>query len=188
VAYLGLDTLTTLALGHGLFQSDSSKGSEALWRHSLETAMAARAIALCEHLPPARLDEAFLTGMLHDVGRVVFAAAGGADHAKDPDIAATVDGLHAEAGAYLLGLWGFPSQIVAAVALHHHPGQGAAPGLDLTLVVHVADRLVRHPDTSAQTPEQLGIEPGLLEQLGMADRLPAWRAAVNSAASEKEAS
>ena len=33
---------------------------------------------------------------------------------------------HAEVGAYLLGLWGLPFQIVEAVANHHAPERGAA--------------------------------------------------------------
>ena len=82
VAFLGLDTLTALVLGHGLFQSAGSSATEALWQHSLQTAMAARAIALHERLPGPRVEEAFLAGMLHDVGRVVFATrAGKADAA-----------------------------------------------------------------------------------------------------------
>jgi CheY-like chemotaxis protein len=78
LAYLGLDTVAALAIGHSLFQSSGSNtpggvNLDQLWQHSLRTAMAARAIALVEKFPTARVDEAFLTGMLHEVGRVVYA-------------------------------------------------------------------------------------------------------------------
>src|SRR5258708_5236413 len=140
VAFLGLDTLTALVLGHGLFQSGSN-ATEALWSHSFRTAIAARAIAQHERLPAQRVDEAFLTGMLHDVGRVVFAArmseAAGSPLKSSTDTMMQVDQHHAEVGAYLLGLWGFPSHIVAAVALHHTPSQRADAGFDLTAMVHV---------------------------------------------------
>jgi HD-like signal output (HDOD) protein len=35
-------------------------------------------VALCEKFPQAKADEAFLGGMLHDVGKVVFATRGAA--------------------------------------------------------------------------------------------------------------
>ena len=183
VAFLGLDTLTALVLGHGLFQSGGSNATEALWTHSLRTAIAARAIALHERLPAPRVDEAFLTGMLHDVGRVVFATrlseTDGSDLSASADTKMQVDKHHAEVGAYLLGLWGFPSHIVAAVALHHTPAQRADAGFDLTAIVHVADRLVHRELGGNLEPQEFGIEPGLLESLGLAEHLPQWSTALD---------
>jgi HD-like signal output (HDOD) protein len=183
VAFLGLDTLTALVLGHGLFQSGGSNATEALWLHSFRTAIAARAIALHERLPAPRVDEAFLTGMLHDVGRVVFAnrksEVGGTELKSSANTLMHVDKHHAEVGAYLLGLWGFPSHIVAAVALHHTPSQRADAGFDLTAIVHVADRLVHRELIGNLEAGETGIEPGLLEGLGLADHLPQWSKAIN---------
>ena len=53
VAYLGLDTIGALVLGHSIFnQHEVSRtrgaGISHLWQHSLQTAAAASAIALCE--------------------------------------------------------------------------------------------------------------------------------------------
>jgi len=189
VAFLGLDTLTALVLGHGLFQSGGSNATEALWSHSFRTAIAARAIAQHERLPAQRVDEAFLTGMLHDVGRVVFATrmsgSAGAQLRSSADTMMQVDQHHAEVGAYLLGLWGFPSHIVAAVALHHTPSQRADTGFDLTAIVHVADRLV-HSESGVSQTQDFGIEPGLLEPLGLADHLPQWSTAVGHVESEQK--
>jgi putative nucleotidyltransferase with HDIG domain len=194
VAYLGLDTLAALVLGHSLFQSGESKVSDEtsldrLWRHSMQTATAARAIALHEHLPLARAEEAFLAGMLHDVGRVVFATrntakAGEAAISKE-DALEEIEKHHAEVGAYLLGLWGFPSHIVAAVAHHHTPNQRAETGLDLTVLTHVADRLTRSQGEKSPAPVDLGIEPGLLEGLGLLNRLPRWIAVLGALEAEQ---
>lgn len=191
VAYLGLDTLTALVLGYGLFQSNGSSALEGIWQHSLRTATAARAIALKERLPRPRVDEAFLGGMLHDVGRVVFATRGGAAEAHcdvdDARAAGSVgrskahvqaDQHHAEVGAYLLALWGFPSHIVAAVALHHKPSQRPDTGLDLTVLIHAANRLTLAGDGTPAEPATLGIEPEVLERLGLVDHLPEWLRAV----------
>ena len=188
VAYLGLDTLASLVLGHSLFQSgDDSRSMELLWHHSQRTAMTARSIALKEKLPRSRVEEAFLTGMLHDVGRLVLATRSAGKTTATGDARALIDDYHAEAGAYLLGLWGLPSQIVEAIALHHHPGRRADPGLDLTVLTHVADRLVLAQGDAATTPEDLGIEPGLLEALGLLDHLPEWRSAADTVSSGEPA-
>jgi putative nucleotidyltransferase with HDIG domain len=196
VAYLGLDTVAALALGHSLFQSGSSSerggvNLEELWRHSLQTATAARAIALVEKLPPARVDEAFLAGMLHDVGRVVYATRStpktGEPAGSNEDSADEMNLRHAEVGAYLLGLWGFPSHIVAAVALHHAPSLRADTGFDLTVLLHIADRLAHAEAERSLGPLELGIDPGLLEGLGLLNHLPEWSAALTVLDSEPAA-
>jgi HD-like signal output (HDOD) protein/CheY-like chemotaxis protein len=176
VAYLGFDTLTALVLGHSLFCAHKSSAMEVLWRHSFETARAAREIALAEQLSPIRVEEAFLAGMLHDVGRVVFATRTG-PQASTP--AANVDTHHAEVGAYLLGLWGFPSHIVAASALHHKPSARADRSLDLTVLVHVADRLAHREPGSTPALAESGIEPGVLDELKIVDHWPKWLEAVS---------
>jgi putative nucleotidyltransferase with HDIG domain len=156
VAYLGLDTLGALVLGRGTFQSGLVSvipgfSLENLWRHSLEVATAARAIALYERQPTAKADEAFLAGMLHDVGKVVFATRvvpmPDGIPASVEQALAQMDVHHAEVGAYLLGLWGFPHPIVEAVAFHHAPLQTADEGLCLPRLIHTADRLVHQRRT-----------------------------------------
>jgi putative nucleotidyltransferase with HDIG domain len=192
VAYLGLDTLGALVLGHSVFQSRGSSVSdnvEGLWRHSLLTATAARTIALHEKLPLARAEEAFLTGMLHDVGRVVFAtgsdATTGTPAISIQNKISQADAHHAVVGAYLLGLWGFPNQIVESVAQHHTPSLSSETGFGLTAVVHVADRLAHRCGAITLGSLELGIEPGLLEQLGLESHLPHWCGAMDVLDSER---
>jgi putative nucleotidyltransferase with HDIG domain len=161
---------------------------EELWRHSLQTATAAREIALAERFPIARAEEAFLAGMLHDVGRVVYATRStpktGKPAGSDEDTADEISLHHAEVGAYLLGLWGFPSHVVAAVALHHTPSLRADSGFDLTVLIHVADRLAHAQAERSLGASEFGVEPGLLESLGLLDHLPQWSAAITALDSE----
>lgn len=182
VAYLGMDTLGVLVLGHSAFKSGVATGIpgfslEHLWQHSLDTAMAARTVALSEKLSPAQAEEAFLAGMLHDVGKVIFAtrpAPADDPAASAEDATARMDAQHAEVGAYLLGLWGFPNPIVEAVAFHHAPSHAAGDGLTLPRLIHIADRLAHRAG-----PFEPGLESGLLEDLGLVDRWPVWAAALD---------
>ena len=188
VAYLGLDTLGALVLGHGVFKSGKTTGVEGfslerLWQHSLDAAAAARTVALSQKLPKAKADEAFLAAMLHDVGKVVFATrlAAGSDGlaASAEDAFAQMEAHHAEVGAYLLGLWGFPNLIVEAVAFHESPSKAMTEGLSLPALLHIADRLVHQ--RNAQNPADIReLEPGLLDALGLADRWPVWMEELGS--------
>jgi putative nucleotidyltransferase with HDIG domain len=188
VAYLGLDTLGALVLGHSAFKSGVTTGIagfslERLWQHSLDAAVAARTVALWERWSAARAEEAFLAGMLHDVGKVVFATRGatatGEPVASVEESIAQMEAHHAEVGAYLLGLWGFPTAIVEAVAYHHSPSQGVGDGLTLPKLIHIADRLVHARHAQGAGAVERGLEPGLL-QTGLVDRWPEWLRALDS--------
>src|SRR4051812_22549121 len=45
-----------------------------LWNHSLRTAIAAERLARFEQLPPQWCEEAFVAGLLHDIGKLILAA------------------------------------------------------------------------------------------------------------------
>jgi HD-like signal output (HDOD) protein/CheY-like chemotaxis protein len=187
VAYLGMDTLGALVLGHSVFQSGIATdiagfSMERLWEHSLQTGAAARAIAFSENFSAAKADEAFLAGVLHDVGKVVFAtnAATLSSGAGGADIVARMEAHHAEVGAYLLGLWGFPNSIVEAVAFHHAPSFASAEGLGLPGIVHIADRLLHLRSENRSGSTESGLQEGFLEGLGLGHCLPKWSAAAET--------
>lgn len=185
VAYVGLDTLGAVVLAHSTFKGSllsviAGFSLEALWQHSLEVATAARALALYEKLSQSKADEAFLAGMLHDVGKVVFATRTvpmpDGSCASDEQALAQMDAHHAEVGAYLLGLWGFPNPIIEAVAFHHAPSETGGEGLCLPKLIHIADRLVHQRRAQASPPPENGLEPKLLEKLNMETRWADWSA------------
>jgi putative nucleotidyltransferase with HDIG domain len=183
VAYLGLDTLGALVLAHSTFKGSLVSvirgfSLDALWQHSLEVATTARTLALYEKLPQSRADEAFLCGMLHDVGKVVFATRAvpmpDGTPASDEQALAQMDTHHAEVGAYLLGLWGFPNSIIEAVAFHHAPSQAGGEGFTLPKLIHIADRMVHQRRVDRPPALDGGLEPKLLENLGMEMRWADW--------------
>jgi len=117
---------------------------------SMATAGVARAAARRWRLPAA--DEAFLAGLLHELGALVLAA-------RDPgrrratvaearqarrridDVETEMLGTtHADLGAYLLSLWGLPQTVVDAVLRHHEAEVADRPSI--ALAVHVASALV----------------------------------------------
>lgn len=122
----------------------------ALWQHSLATASAAQALA--QWAGYRGTEEAFVAGLLHDIGKVVLntylkeqfvrvlirAAGGGLTYAEAEREILGFD--HAEAGARLLERWNLPSSLVSAVRYHHAPMEAnlASP---LPCIVHIADAI-----------------------------------------------
>ncbi len=178
VSYLGLDLVKALALAADVFaRAESASGvSSALLgevqQHSMRVARVARALA------PADADDAFMSGMLHDVGRVVLAlaepeskvatAGSGALHECERSRLGVT---HAEVGAYVLGSWGVPLKIVEAVAGHHDPGRLSA-SLDTVTVLHVADALVGRLDGGGT--EHAVLDEAHLDSLGLREKVAAW--------------
>jgi putative nucleotidyltransferase with HDIG domain len=102
---------------------------ERLWRHALSTGIAAKFIA--EKLDFKDSGQAYITGMVHDIGRLaIFQYDQKLYHIIESysleksvpliDAEMAVIGLdHAQIGALLLNKWNFPESIVQAVAYHH---------------------------------------------------------------------
>jgi hypothetical protein len=56
---------------------------------------------------------------------------------------------HAEIGAYLLGIWGFPAPVVEAVAHHHAPSRVPPHGFDTLSAVCIAHAFTEPAETAA---------------------------------------
>lgn len=156
----------------------SSISPAKLWEHSMETAEAARRLARYEHLSRAECDEAFVSGLLHDIGKLVLAGNADLEYAailKQSAQGAAADQLeretfgatHAQVGAYLLGLWGLPDRIVDTVDLHHDLNGATEKRFTSLTAVHVAQCL--KPSGS----RKLDLEH--LKEIGAADRVAEWQ-------------
>jgi response regulator RpfG family c-di-GMP phosphodiesterase len=146
VALLGLDRLRHIAATTRMFTADTAC-------NSLELATRAASIAaLAAKLVPARADEAYSGGLLHDVGRLVHLVAG--DDVPDLD-----------AGACLLDVWGLPVSLVEIVRHHRAPDLAPAAERLVACAVHVASG-----DVDRAAIERAGYGHLLEDWLAVAER------------------
>ncbi len=158
VQYLGINIIKSLVIYIKVFSMvDESPDKRIfyknIWEHSYKVANAAKAIAIAENFDKAEVEEAFLSGLLHDIGKIIMTKMDDypkkvLDHSKNNNISfsdAELDLLetsHAEAGAYLLGIWGLPDRIVESVAFHHFPSLISDMKFDTLAALHVANSIV----------------------------------------------
>jgi HD-like signal output (HDOD) protein len=189
VNLLGLETVAGLILSSHIFAccdqaTMAPLALDALWSHSMATAVCARTIARAEHGEPQMVEDAFMAGLLHDAGKLVFAANLPQRYGQARTLAqaqgmaeceaerAVLGATHAEVGAYLLGLWGLPHPIVEALAFHHCPSAGVGRTFSPLTAVHVANALV-HEGNTADAAVPVDLE--YLAALGLGERLAGWR-------------
>ncbi len=153
VNYLGLSTVRSMVLSAELFRPGKPLSPALdlgqMQRHALSVAAIARSLAA--DAPWA--EDAFLAGLLHDVGFLLLAR-----QFKDQmqgALEATAAGMplaeaeqkfvgvsHGVAGGYLLGLWGLPYEVVDAVANHEVFTRVAHSSFDVLSAVVIAQALL----------------------------------------------
>ena len=109
----------------------------AMWLHSIDTAVAAQHLARLAPRLGVEEGEAYLAGLLHDIGRFVMfehapeeLLAVDEQHWENPDqlIAADLEVFkytHSELGSLACQRWGLPQRLSEVVRLHHEPIDGA---------------------------------------------------------------
>jgi HD-like signal output (HDOD) protein len=158
-----------------------------LAHHCWMTSVFARRIAQSEHCASKIDDQCFLAGFLHDLGHLILAAGLPDRYSLVLQQAATsgistseaeraeFGATHAEVGAYLLGLWGLPTPVIEAVALHHQPVVCLAKEFSPVIAVHVADALANLANRSHLEPPGTCIDTAHLAALGLDGRIEDWR-------------
>jgi putative nucleotidyltransferase with HDIG domain len=154
---LGFSTVRTIALGvcvMKLFGKKDDKDcpidQKAFWSHSLKCAVASKLLATKYKYYVA--GEAFTTGILHDIGKMVLSHfapaqyAGVLAHREERQCTlleaeqARLGFSHADVGGYLLEKWSLPIAIIDAVVHHHRPME-ARHASDLASIIQLADYL-----------------------------------------------
>lgn len=175
-SYLGTSALKNLVLAMETMNRApagvSLKALKAFRTNALLTALLGRHWFAGQ---PRDADSAFVAGMLRDSGHLILAAENEGPHPEAPD-------MHAELGAYLLGLWGIPHPVLEAVAFHEHPERVPHQGLEVVDVVHLADRVAAELAPSPFQPAPSPLDEKRLTELGVtAEQLSSFRSAAKKA-------
>ncbi len=188
---LGVNVIRSVIFSLHLFKSFDTTGEKnfsltRLWEHCLRTASIARCIAKVEGLGKEEADNAYVSALVHDVGKLLMNAHCAeeyeavftevrANNRRVADVEAEMLGLtHAQVGAYLLGLWGLPSEVVNAVALHHTGDTGQVDfGIaDVAYFANLLDHDLFVFNAHYARPQA---SPDRLATIGGPDRLMRWR-------------
>lgn len=153
LARVGIEMLSGFALAAHAFALAGDRelpelSIAQLQEHSLAVARAARELTAGTELA----GDAFLAGLVHDVGRLVIAMAlpdahmavehqlrepGATRRAVETRVLGTS---HAEVGAYVLWQWGLPLPIIDAIAHHDGPAGAATPLRTALRTAHARQR------------------------------------------------
>jgi putative nucleotidyltransferase with HDIG domain len=153
VIVLGFNVVKGLTLCASALSIMKDAGMDQLWRHSLGVAITANLLAT--RLEIKNPEELFVSGLLHDIGKVVL-------YVKWPDVGNCIKdefttgsdrslldveqeltGLsHADIGGSLADAWHLPITLREPILYHHNPPLAKEAVLQ-TAIVHVADILVK---------------------------------------------
>jgi HD-like signal output (HDOD) protein len=187
VTIVGTQQLRDLALATSVMKvfkgiPEDLMNMEAFWCHSIGCGITARVLA--SHRREANLERYFVTGMLHDIGRLLLfmnlprqARAALQRCQRSGELLYQVEqeeiGFdHATVGSVLLQAWNLPASLEEVVAFHHAPQKALRYPIE-TAIVHVAD-IIAHamelgssgerfvPQLNPEAWERIGVPPSLL--------------------------
>jgi putative nucleotidyltransferase with HDIG domain len=161
IVLLGFDAIRNLLLTTSVFGLFSKKiktdifGMELFWDHSLGCAIGAKVIG--DYMRYDKVEELFVSGLLHDIGKIVELLFLPEDFSK---VISTVkeegilmaeaesrvlDYTHAQLGEMLAEKWNMSSKLVNVIAHHHQPSLAGRFSKEAA-IVHLADILCRAMD------------------------------------------
>lgn len=203
ISLLGLETVKTLVLGIGIFSEMAPAGNKgfsvaALWRHSITTANFAKKIALAEAAEKSVVEDSFIAGIVHDVGKLLLFSNLGKQYLQAVAMAnaeslplcqaehRVFDADHGDVGGYLIGLWGLQGSVVEAITFHHKLERYPEASFCPALAVHAADvaYYILNPDQCVGEPPV--INQAYMEQAGLAGRFDQWMEICEKIQSEGE--
>lgn len=190
---LGLTRVQSVATGIAIMSlAEKPMGRfnlEELWLHNLGIAFGMLAIA---RAMPFKMrpqgDQAFLAGMLHDIGYIALAyldvRCSDDLHTRiaiEPDRPALeierelLEITHDELGAELAQHWNLPEDIIAVLRYHHSPDAPEAAAYPLARMVNIAEKLLPsfglhecvNTFIAPEEWEALGIDPDKAEEIAL---------------------
>jgi HD-like signal output (HDOD) protein len=182
VAYLGLRQIRDLAITATI--SDLFRRGEPvhtyqrpeLWRHLVAVAICSRMIGVRTRM--AGFEEAFLAGLIHDLGIILF------DQYRHDDFRRVITCLnssrtlpeferrtvgwdHTHLGELVASQWNLPEAPLAAIRYHHEPGLYDGPHREIVHCVSVANLICSLRDLTSVGINLVRLAPESLDVLGI---------------------
>ncbi len=191
VTLLGLKQIKDLVLSTHIFEAFSTSKTpcalsvDDLWKQSLAVAELSRKISVSEGQTEDRPDQAYMGGLLHNLGLLIFVsrepekvnelfAKADETNRRPVNLEQSIFGVSCnEAGSYLLGLWKLPPRIVEAILLQDQPSLIGYDGLCALSCVHIAKGLLL-PEHNAGEGYSYRIDLNYLERIGLQNHMDSW--------------
>jgi putative nucleotidyltransferase with HDIG domain len=170
IAYLGAERASAVLIAASVKRFFSTTRLREIWNHSLEASEIARNLArLSSRCNP---EEAFLAGLVHDIGRLAMALLSDRFHERSARLmkrgcelsvveCALCGVSHAELGARALERWNFPRRLIDGVRFHHRPEASLSP---VAAVLYLTER---YSNPSEDMPS-LARTKAAIDRLGLA--------------------
>ncbi|MGB4270207.1 MAG: HDOD domain-containing protein [Spirochaetota bacterium] len=158
VVMLGINTIKNVALSSALMGKIALKKGvidpEEFWKHSIGVAVASKLIAQRLGIEKKLLEEFFIAGLIHDIGKVLMNNFFPDEMKQIIDISQSKGGLIVDIEKNVLGLtheeigiaigkkWNFENNLLYAVGRHHIPVLKGDSAI-YSMVVHVADTFAK---------------------------------------------
>ena len=163
IKIVGIRGLKNLLFSYGTVEilGDETKEKKQLWSHSNKTAF--YAFNLVKNFKHGHdfLDDVFVSGILHDMGKIIFSSA----HpellnkirrfCKERNIPnSTFEYLsagmnHAEIGALVAEKWNFPDSLIAAIRYHPNPTEAPENYRELVESIYLANMFCKYENGNA---------------------------------------
>jgi len=178
VKMIGIKGIKNLLYSYGTQKvlGDDTADKKKLWEHSYKTAFYAYNIFKNFKNNSNLLDDVYVGGMLHDMGKIIFSNV-------HPELMDKIKGFcndkslpvstfenlsagmnHAELGALIAEKWNFPDKLVVAIRYHHDPESAPKDCKDLIDTVYLANMFCEYENNNV-TYDQF--DPIPLENFGL---------------------
>ncbi len=175
VKLVGLRGIRNMLFSYGT-QKVLKTDQKSLWDHSYRVAFYSYNLAKNFKRKKELLDDAYVGGILHDIGKIIFSSVHPnllekisrfcSEKEFQSDIMEELSaGLnHAKIGGMIAEKWNFPESLVDAIKYHHEPNQAPRATNDVVNTVYLANSM-SNLETGEITFEQ--IDPQIMSEFGI---------------------